>query len=79
MMVIRATTPASGNQPGFAGNTQYILPAENCIWEQEDSPDGRGYRITDARYIHTNGQAENLADAVLGYIGKSGRFVPISE
>lgn len=79
MMVIRGTTPATGNAPGFLPNREYILPAENCIWTQVDSPDGRGYRIENARYIHYNGAAETLASPVLGYVGKSGRFVPISE
>ena len=77
MMVIRGTTPSTGNAPGFAPNTVYILPAENCIWTQSDAPDG-GYSISGVSYIHTNGAAESLTSATLGYIGKTGRFVAIS-
>ena len=78
MMVIQATTPDSGNQPGFIAETRYVVPAENCIWTQQTDTDG-GYTIGNARYIHTNGQVEQLNNPVLGYIGKSGRFVAISN
>ena len=77
MMVIRGTTPSTGNAPGFAPDTQYILPAENCIWTQSPAADG-GYSIGGVSYIHTNGAAEPLTNATLGFIGKTGRFVAIS-
>ena len=77
MMVVRGTTPNTGNQAGFLPDDQYIVPAENCIWRQQD--DAEGYSIVNVRYIHTDGNAQVLNNAVLGYIGKSGRFVAISN
>ena len=67
-----------------------IFPAEDCVWEQVNAPDGTGYRIQQAYFIKrvdantystelagTGSAADNSAK--LGYIGKSGRFVPITE
>ena len=65
-----------------------IFPADRCVWSQTPSADGRGYTIENAVYIpgalaEVGGDPANqehpITDPVLGYIGKSGRFVGLSE
>ena len=76
-MVLRDTT--NGN----------IFPADRCTWAQQDDPAG-GYRITNANFypgasvdgvLGLSAPATHIAIAspVLGYIGKSGRFVAITN
>ena len=83
MMVIQG-------RPG-AATVAHIFPADKCSWAQDDSASGNGYSISDAVfYPGFNGTVTGQAlgtgqagiainDAVLGYIGKSGRFVAISN
>ena len=66
-----------------------IYPADRCAWNDVPSSDGRGYTIADAIFYTGGTQpgANNtvnpltisIEEAVLGYIGKSGRFVPITD
>ena len=75
MLAIRGTTGSSGNPPGFTADTEYVVPAERCIWTQVSVAGNSNYRIENVNYIHANGSAEPLSNAELGIIGKSGRFV----
>ena len=74
-MVIRGTAT------GFTGTN--IFPADRCTWVQADSGDSVGYRITSARFFPGNTAAAGVTisntNVELGYIGKSGRFVPITD
>ena len=58
-----------------------IFPADRCTWRQVDNT-GSGYAIEDVRFYPGNAVANNLSGAnlsnMLGFIGKSGRFVAIS-
>lgn len=56
--------------------TNVIYPAEFCTWV-EGSVSG-GYTVTSVNTFIT-GTAVAIADAELGYIGKSGRFVKLSK
>ena len=59
-------------------STGVIYPADNCTWKQAASASGNGYTINTANFYGT-GSAVVIADPVLGIIGKSGRFVKISD
>lgn len=78
MMVIRAQNAASGGIPVASGSTFNIFPADRCTWRQQDSTNG-GYEITFARFLSNEASALTLTAPTLGYIGKSGRFVAISN
>ena len=78
MMVIQGTVGTLN--PG-------IFPADRCLWEQRDATSGNGYEIAEAVYIPgantpvggATGFSHAITDPVLGYIGKSGRFVALTE
>ena len=68
-----------------------IFPADRCTWIQEDSADGNGYHIRSANFypgtgttvaqlldVNTTAGIEVL-DLRLGYLGKTGRFVAITD
>lgn len=76
MLVIQGSF--SSTTGSFTANTTYTFPAEDCVWEQADSSDGTGYTISEAFYIKKTYDDE-ISNPRLGYIGKSGRFVPISD
>ena len=59
-------------------STGVIYPADNCTWKQAASASGQGYTINTANFYGT-GAAVVIANPVLGIIGKSGRFVKISD
>ncbi len=57
-----------------------IYPADRCTWQQENSVDGRGYFILGARFFSGALDAGiDVHEARLGFIGKSGRFVPVTD
>ena len=66
-----------------AGSTTRIFPADRCVWNQADSNDDGGYVITGFRYVGentTNSEVSTSGNVLtLGYIGKTGRFVPITD
>jgi len=75
MLVIKGTISTTAN--GFTAGTQYNLPAEDCTWVTTASTTG-GYELTSARFI--KGSIDFLvAGPVLGVIGKTGRFVAITN
>ena len=87
MMVMRGTVDTTITQAGFASGDTRIFPADRCVWSQVDDADG-GYSIENASFVGlthtpganpTSGRYILLTDATLGYIGKSGRFVAISN
>ena len=62
------------------GNT---YPAETCVWRTEQLSTG-GYRLTHVDFHNPNVSATGTGTAattgaMLGYIGKSGRFVAYTE
>jgi len=59
-------------------STGIIYAADNCSWIEAASASGYGYTINTAKFYGT-GSAVVIADPVLGIIGKSGRFVKISD
>jgi len=58
-----------------SNTTGVIYPADNCSWIQ--ASESEGYSINTANFYGT-GSAVTIANPVLGFIGKSGRFVKIS-
>ena len=73
MMVIEHTN---------ATGVKTIFPADRCTWQQVDST-GSGYSIDVVRFYPGDTNATDLSGTnlsnMLGYIGKSGRFVAISN
>jgi len=61
-----------------SASTGVIYPADVCTWKEAASASGHGYTINTANFYGT-GSAVAIADPVLGIIGKSGRFVKISD
>ena len=61
-----------------SATTGVIYPADNCTWIEAASSSGNGYTINTANFYGT-GAAVAIANPVLGFIGKSGRFVKISD
>ena len=87
MMVVRGTVSTAFTGAGLAIGDVRIFPADRCIWEQVDDSTG-GYSIDNAAFVgltHNIGGSPAtggfvmFSSATLGYIGKSGRFVAISN
>ena len=84
MMVIQGTVSGTWTNTGFDDGDTRIFPADRCVWSQVDDATG-GYSIDNATFVgltHSNtttGRYVILTDAQLGFIGKSGRFVAISN
>ena len=74
MMVIRGNIGTAAQ--GVPAGDGQIFPADRCVWVQQANPNG-GYNIASAVY-QAGGNAIEITDPVLGYIGKSGRFVEIA-
>ena len=91
MYVIEANIRAGNiTNAGLVANNIYYLPADRCFWQQGEVDNG--YVISDVHYnsglaaggttgpitlAGGTGVTENLFR--LGYIGKSGRFVAITN
>ena len=74
MMMIRGRT---GSQ-----TADNYYPADRCTWQYDDTFTGNGYRIDTVRFFPGGGTdnvgvpfVTTVTQPVLGYIGKSGRFV----
>ena len=81
MMVIMGTSslPAAGGTPVSRVN---IHPADRCTWTQGTDVNGDGYTIGNAFFYPGAGGAGSdiaITSPVLGVIGKSGRFVAITN
>ena len=90
MMVIQGAVATATSGADLAIGDIRIFPADRCIWSQIDTVDSDsnptgGYSIENAAFVgltHTtagNGEYIRLTSAQLGFVGKSGRFVPISN
>ena len=94
MMVLQATPVVNIDLNDGAPDTDIpattvtIWPADKCTWTQTNSADGEGYLVENAIFwpgvqvtIGTNVSADGirLNNTRLGFIGKSGRFVAISD
>ena len=87
MMVIRGTLAEDGGF-GLTLNVTTYFPADRCTWRQSDySATNGGYDISEATYWtgafssasgSTRNGALSISSPELGYIGKSGRLVPIT-
>ena len=55
-----------------------IYPADLCTWEQVDNGGFNGYDITNVLFYGT-GTGVAKTGCELGFIGKSGRFVQITD
>ena len=79
MMVIQGQLTAAHGS--IAANTTYLFPADRCTWAQETNRENGlpvGYNLRTADFIPGDGVALEIADPLLGFIGKSGRFVEIA-
>ena len=79
MMVIRGTL-STAYEGIVAGPTVFHnFPADRCVWAQSYSQTTQQYTITSARFFGNTSPGAAIGNAELGYIGKSGRFVPITQ
>lgn len=79
MMVIK------GRITGATLDEDYYFPIDKCVWNEDSTFTGDGYRITSTRYVDggnavpvagvTAAQFHSINNPVIGFIGKSGRFV----
>ena len=61
------------------GTVGTIFPADRCTWIQGDAPGG-GYTLTSATFFNGVAAAGTpILDPTLGVIGKSGRFVALTD
>ena len=74
-MMIRQNGASVPNSP-----TGTLYPADRCTWMYTYDEGTTQYDITDAFFYPGNaGAVDLLSNVTLGVIGKSGRFVPITE
>ena len=90
MYVIRYYNKTGGTVSGFANDSTHLIPADMCTFETNDNATG-GYDLTQVKFYtgHAAGAtlsplADDNSDATFvkvtfGYIGKSGRFVAMSN
>ena len=56
-----------------------LFPADRCVWSTEPDTNG-GYTVAAAEFCPPGGTSYTGIDSpVLGYVGKSGRFVAITN
>ena len=82
MMVIQGTLPADSFGT-HAASVVFHLPADRCLWSQTYTPNAGdersgNYEISNAFVIGTSSSIA-ITNPVLGFIGKSGRFVAITD
>ena len=63
---------------GIEADTEFSFPADRCVWEIDSDSTG-GYSITKVRFFGNGATSAPVSSATFGYIGKSARFVPISN
>ena len=90
MYVIRYYNKTGGTISGFVNDSTHYIPADMCTFLTSDTAGG-GYNLTGVKFYtgHAAGVVLSpLADdnnnatfvkVTLGYIGKSGRFVAMSN
>jgi hypothetical protein len=64
---------------GVIGSEDEMLyPADHCEFMTVESSDNKHYTVSVAKY-HTHGSSsETITNPILGYLSKTGRFVPIT-
>ena len=77
MMVIRGSLAAAFE--GIVETQIHNFPADRCVWSQSYNATQNQYQITGARFFGNGTTSAAIQNAELGYIGKSGRFVPITH
>ena len=77
MMVIQGTVP-SNTFGTHAATVRFVLPADRCSWTQADTTGG-GYEVDNVFFQRGNQNQVAVGDALLGQIGKSGRFVAFTN
>ena len=56
-----------------------LYPADRCTWTHSYDSTTQQYDIDTVTFYGVDSTIDVGSNATLGYIGKSGRFVPISE
>ena len=83
MMMIRVQLGSGVDILGYEGGQEFFLPADRCTWRQNYVANDNQYAIFDVMFYPGNAAAVAVAgvgtNTHLGYIGKSGRFVPITD
>lgn len=87
MMMLRLTNNTGGTitiaNTGVENGSFKLFPADRCTWTTQYNATTRNYEITIAEFYPGNGNAASLNGTnrvvELGYIGKSGRFVEITD
>lgn len=76
MFVIKGQFGVADLPAGFVQDTDYVLPAENCVWQVQQ--DAYGYSLTLAEYV-LGGTLYAIVNPELGVVGKSGRFTAVTN
>ena len=74
MLVLRQNAAGVSESPQGT-----IYPADRCTWIQADSATGNGYTLMSANYLSFDTHVPLGNDVDLGIIGKSGRFVALTN
>lgn len=62
----------------ISGGNELLYPVDHCEFMTAESADNKSYTVTEANY-HTHGNSSQvITNPILGYISKTGRFVPIT-
>ena len=80
MMVIRGSLATA--YAGIVEDVVHNFPADRCVWESTYNQTTREYQLTSARFFagdNTSASFNVDEDLEFGYIGKSGRFVAITQ
>lgn len=86
MYVIQVSGTNTDNVIGKSATNQVIVPADRCVWVQAYNESATAnndhYTISTVRFYDgstANGTALNASNTYqLGFVGKTGRFVPIT-
>ena len=83
MMMIRVQLGGTTALLGYTAGQEFFLPADRCTWRQAYDADDNQYSVINVMYYPGNEGAVAITgvgtNTHLGYIGKSGRFVAITE
>ena len=83
MYVIQVAGDTEDAVIGKTTTNVVLVPADRCVWTTTYNSTAGAYQLSNVRFYDgnaANGNAlENNHDYQLGYVGKSGRFVGISD
>ena len=78
MYVIQGTPSTAIGTIGQS-ETGTTFAADRCVWRTEPDSNG-GYTVVEAEWVPVSGTTYvSISNPVFGYIGKSGRFVAITN